>query len=166
MDVAVSAPGFCNDIYEQPSMKRSVRPRLHFPRNIHSASRASSAPLCTSTLPPSLATVGRPLVPFHLWPYRGLCHYSMFSLTRLLCEILYRSLNKAVAFFHSLRVVVYSYWVLVTGVYASAPLGTFPAPGCCGLRPLFWYAFGALSVLRHRPVSVRLCRPHQCFVYR
>ena len=64
--VAVSAPGFCNDIYEQPSMKRSVRPRLHFPRNIHSASRASSAPLCTSTLPPSLATVGRPLVPFHL----------------------------------------------------------------------------------------------------
>ena len=47
----------------------------------------------------------------------------------------------------------------MTGVYASAPLGTFPAPGCCGLRPLFWYAFGALSVLRHRPVSVRLCRP-------
>ena len=40
-----------------------------------------------------------------------------------------------------------------------APLGLFPVPVCCGLRPFFWYAFGALSVLRHRPVSVRLCRP-------
>ena len=90
----------------------------------------------------------------------------MFFLTRTLCEILYHSLNKAVAFLEpSCAVVCLFTRVLEIGVIALVFWVPFRYLCVCvlWLLPVFWYAF---EVFHHRPASVWFSRPHQSSVPR
>ena len=90
-----------------------------------------------------------------------------FFLTRTLCEILYHSLNKAVAFLEpSCAVVCLFTRVLEIGVIALVFWVPFRYLCVLWLLPVFWYAFGALRVFHHRPASAWFSRPHQSSVPR